>query len=121
MVKVYVCGAYSSPDVIGAFRNVGRGQYYAGILFKEGFAPFCPFLDFQFVIQLWDLDFSVEEFYKYSMEWLKVSDCLFVVPNVQGMKDWQDSHGTRAEIAEAEKLGIPVFYELEDLFNRYDK
>lgn len=67
------------------------------------------------------MNFSVGQFYNYSMEWLKVSDAVFVVPNAMDLKDWQDSKGTLAEIAEAEKLGIPVFYSFNELMEWKNK
>lgn len=115
MLKIYCAGAYSETNVLGVLRNIGRGEYWASQLFMNGFAPFTPWHDKTFVIQNWDSEFTVEQFYDYSMEWLKVSDAVFIVPNVEGLKDWQDSTGTIKEIAEANRLGIPVFYSFNDL------
>ena len=115
MKKVYVAGAYSDDNVLGVLKNIGRGQEWASQLFMLGFAPFTPWHDKTFVIDNWDEDFTVPMFYNYSMEWLRSSDAVFIVPNSVGLKNWQDSKGTLAEIAEAEKMGIPVFYELDDL------
>jgi len=115
MKKIYVAGAYSDDNVLGVLKNIGRGEYWASLLFMNGFAPFTPWHDKTFVIQNYGAQFSVEQFYNYSMEWLRVSDAVFVVPNNIGLKDWQDSKGTLAEITEAEKLGIPVFYSCNDL------
>lgn len=117
IIKVYVAGAYSDDNVLGVLKNIGRGQYYAGQLFMEGFAPFTPWHDKTFVIDNWEEDFTVEMFYNYSMEWLRVSDAVFVVPNYPGMTSWKDSKGTLAEIDEAKKLGIPVFYNIIDLIS----
>jgi len=121
MIKVYVAGAYSEDNVLGVLKNIGRGQSYAAALFQLGFAPFCPWHDKDFVIEHWNEHFEVKMFYDYSIEWLKVSDCLLVVPNHFGLKDWEHSHGTQMEMNEAHDRGIPIFYSLSDLLTFYAK
>jgi hypothetical protein len=113
--KVYVAGPYSDTNVLGVLRNIGRGQDWASHLFMLGFAPFTPWHDKEFVIQNYDEHFEVSDFYEYSMEWLMVSDAVFVVPNLVGLKNWQDSGGTLKELETAEEHGIPIFYELDKL------
>ncbi len=121
MLRVYVAGAYSDNNVLGVLKNIGRGQYHASQLFLNGFAPFTPWHDKTFVIDNWNEDFTVKMFYDYSMEWLRVSDAVFVIPNHKGLKDWENSKGTLAEIEEAENLGIPVLYTYNDLFKWRDE
>lgn len=121
MKKIYVAGPYSDTNVLGVLKNIGRGTEYASKLFMNGFAPFTPWHDANFVIQNWRDNFTVKNFYDYSMEWLKCSDALFVVPDHEGLRDWGDSYGTVKEIEEAERLGIPVFYDLESLKKWRDK
>jgi nucleoside 2-deoxyribosyltransferase len=115
MKKIYVAGPYSATDVLSVLKNIGRGEYWSSQLFMRGFAPFTPWHDKTFVIQNWKEDFNVEDFYNYSLEWLRVSDAVFVVPNQVGLKDWGDSKGTLYEIGEASKLGIPVFHSIKEL------
>jgi len=50
----------------------------------------------------------VEDYQRYSMEWLRVSEAVLV------RELRESSKGTKAEIEEAERLGIPVFYSVED-------
>lgn len=120
MVKVYVAGAYSDDNVLGVLRNIGRGQSIAATLFCRGYAPFVPWHDKTFVIEWWQYNFSIKMFYEYSMEWLRVSDAVFIVPNHHGLKNWQDSGGTLKEIEEANKLGIPVFHDYDKLDYYFD-
>jgi hypothetical protein len=115
LLRIYVAGAYSDTNVLGVLRNIGRGEYWASQLFMRGYAPFTPWHDKTFVIQNWKEDFTVDQFYNYSMEWLRASDAVFIVPNQVGLKDWGDSKGTLKEIEEAKRLGIPVFYSLKEL------
>ena len=114
MIKVYVAGPYSDDNVMGVLKNIGRGEEYAAKLFQMGFAPFTPWHDRDFVIQNWREEFDVEKFYEYSMEWLKVSDVMFVVPDYEGLKNSIQSKGTVKEIEMAKKLNIPVF---DSIFN----
>jgi len=120
MKKVYVAGAYSDDNVLGVLRNIGRGQSTACDVFELGMAPFTPWHDKTFVIDNWWKTFTVDQFYNYSMEWLKASDAVLVVENHEGMKNWQDSKGTLAEIEVARENNIPVFFDILDLINWRD-
>lgn len=115
MLKVYVAGAYSDDNVLGVLKNIGRGESVAAELFSLGFAPFTPWHDKSFVIEHWREDFTVKMFYDYSIEWLKVSNCILIVPNTKGLKKWEDSTGTLKEIEIAKENNIPVFYHIKDL------
>lgn len=81
MIKIYVAGAYSADNVIDVLRNIGRGQEAAAELFRLGFAPFCPWLDKEFVIHNWRDNQDDKMFKEYSMEWLRVCDGVMIVPN----------------------------------------
>lgn len=110
MKRVYVAGKYSDGNAIDVLNNIGRGIEYAVLVAKKGYAPFCPWLDCQFVInQGGDNLLPLEWFYKYSLSWLSVSDAILVIPG------YEDSKGTLAEIELARQLNIPIFYSLEDL------
>lgn len=111
MKKVYVAGAYSADNVLDVLKNIGRGNYYSAYLFKLGFAPFCPWHDKDFVFALWDEEFSVKEFYNYSMQFLEVCDAIFLVPG------WENSMGTKKEIERANQLNIPIFSDVDELLD----
>ncbi len=78
-------------------------------LFKDGFAPFCPWHDRTYVSDNPDAEFSVAMFYNYSMAWLEVSDAVFL------LQGWGSSKGTLAEVKRAKELGIPIFEEYKDI------
>ena len=80
MKRVYVAGAYSADNIVECLRNIGRGEDYSARIFNMGFAPFCPWHDKEFVIRNWNADYIVQQFYDYSIAWLEVSDCVFLVP-----------------------------------------
>ena len=91
------------------FANMRRGIKWSVRVLENGLVPFCPWLDYQLILT-GDSDLSkVEQMYHYSMEFLRRSDIVFVTP------DWEKSKGTKAEIVEAIKLGIPIVYSLDDL------
>jgi len=110
MKRVYVAGAYSSGNVIGVLDNIREGMRWSTKVFLAGHAPFSPWLDFHYQLMLRDGEaLSVPDYYEYSLAWLRASDCVFVTPG------WEDSKGTVAEIQEAERLGIPVVYNIKDI------
>lgn len=109
MKVVYVAGAYSSDNVMGVLSNIRKGINWSFECFKEGLAPFSPWLDYHYVLEDRDNVLTIQDFYEYSMEFLRRSDVVFITP------DWEKSTGTIAEISEAERLDIPVVYSFDDL------
>lgn len=109
MLKVYVAGKYSGDNALSVLQNIGRGRKACAELFEGGFAPFCPWHDASYVTDNPDADFNVDDFYRYSMDWLNVSDAMLVLPG------WEDSKGTCEEIDFALDQGIPTFYRVSDL------
>ncbi len=107
MLRVYVAGAYSSDNVLGVLSNMRHGLALSVKVMKAGFAPFAPWLDFQYGL----LDsFSVKEYQAVSIAWLEVCDAMIVQPIGA-----EQSNGTIREIARAQELGIPVFYTIDTL------
>ena len=100
--RVYVAGSYNADNVIKVLDNIKRGTKVSVALLKRGYVPFCPWLDFHFH---WFGDISINEYYKYCMSWLEVSDCIYVLENSENSK------GTQAEIKRAKELNIPVLRE----------
>ena len=107
--RIYVAGPYSANNVLDVLKNIGRGEKVCAELFRLGFAPFCPWHDKSYVIDLPYDQFTIQQFYEYSIAWLKVSDAVLVLPNSE------KSEGTQAEIRKAMELNIPVFYSIKDL------
>jgi len=109
MKRIYVAGPYSADNVLDVLKNIGRGQRACAELFSLGFAPFCPWHDKSYVIDMPDNDFTVEQFYEYSIAWLKVSDAILMLPG------WEDSKGAVAEYDLARQTGIPPFLSIDGL------
>lgn len=109
MKRVYVAGPYSADNVLDVLKNIGRGEKACAELFSLGFAPFCPWHDKSYVIDRFDDQFTIQQFYDYSISWMEVSDAIYVLPNSENSK------GVQAEICRAQELNIPIFYSTEDL------
>jgi len=103
--RVYVAGSYSADNVIGVLNNIKKGTKVCVDLLKKGYVPFCPWLDFHF---FWFAEITYDEIRNYSIGWLEVSDCIYV------LKNSENSKGTQAEIKIAKELDIPVLYEGKD-------
>jgi hypothetical protein len=101
-MRIYIAGKYSDSNIIGCLNNIHDGIKASVEVLKQGHAPFCPWLDYQF--QFFDKTLTVEDYYRYSMAWLEVADEVWVLPNSESSK------GTQAEIKRAKELFIPVKY-----------
>jgi len=95
-----VAGKYSSNNVLDMLGNIRRGISASEHIFRLGYAPFCPWLDYHFELLN---DHGLEDFYEYSMAWLEASDAVMMLPG------WEDSHGATAERNRAIELKIPVY------------
>ena len=109
MVKVYIAGPYSADNVMNVLHNIRKGIEMSYRVFAEGMAPFCPWLDYQYVLMDKDRKLTVQDFYDYSIAWLLVSDAVLV------LEGWSTSKGTIREIEIAKENNIPVFYSFNGL------
>jgi len=106
-MRVYVAGKYSDSNIITSLNNIHDGIKVSVEVLKLGHACFCPWLDYQF--QFFDKTLVIEDYYRYSMAWLEVSDCILVLPNSE------NSRGTQVEIERAKELGIPIYHSITAL------
>ena len=89
MIRCYVAGAYSGSNVLDVLNNIRNGLRWSTKVILDGMAPFVPWFDFHFQLMLRENEnLTVEDYYNYSMEWLKVSGVVFVTPG------WESSTGT---------------------------
>ena len=108
--RIYIAGAISDNNLLNSWENIRKGIKLSVEVLKAGFAPFSPWLDYNFQLQLRDGEsLSVDDYYAYSMTWLEASDIVYVIPG------WENSKGTLAEISRANALNIPVVYSMTDL------
>jgi hypothetical protein len=106
MKRVYIAGAYSADSLLGMLRNIRQGIEKAVELMQMGYAPFCPFLDFQYGLKA---EAPLEVYQEASLEWMKASDVVYVLPG------WEHSKGTINEMRLAQKIGIPVVFSVGQL------
>lgn len=110
MKKVYIAGSYSADNVLSVLDNIRKGIRAGTEVLLAGFSPYIPWLDYNIFLQLRDNEqISVRDIQEHSLAWLEVSDAVLVLP------DYKNSNGTLAEIKRAGELGIPIYYNLEDL------
>lgn len=110
MKRIYIAGPYSSDNIIGCLDNIRNGMRLATEVFLAGLSPWCPWHDFHHQLMLrGDEHLTVDDYYRFSMAWLEVSDAMLLLPG------WESSVGTLAEKRRAEELNIPIFYTLEAL------
>jgi hypothetical protein len=110
MKKIYIAGSYNAGNVINVLDNMRNGMRMGTRVLMAGYSPWVPWFDYHFQLMLRDGEtLSIEDYHRYSMAWLEVSDAVLVV------KLRAESVGTKAEIDRATELGIPVYYSLDDL------
>lgn len=109
MKVVYVAGAYSAPDTLTLWDNMRRGIRLANAAEDAGFAAYVPWEDMQRHL-LAERPRTIEECYARSMAIMERCHAVLVQP-----VRVEQSTGTQAEIARAEALGIPVFWDLDAL------
>lgn len=110
MTRIYIAGAYNGRNVIEILDNIRKGMRAGTELLLAGHSPFVPWFDFHFQLMLREgEELCIEDYYRYSLAWLEVSDYLLVLP------DSENSKGTQAEIEYARKKGIQIFRGMKEL------
>jgi nucleoside 2-deoxyribosyltransferase len=105
-IKVYIASPYTLGDVA---INVKAQMDMADRLMSAGFVPFAPlYSHFQHMAH----PRPYTDWIKFDLEWIKVCDCLLKLP--------EESSGADEEVEYAKKIGIPVFYKINDLLNYYN-
>lgn len=114
MKVVYVAGKYNDKNIIDILDNMRRGIALAKMLALSGFAPYCPFLDYQYNLVSGG-PLTLEQYRAIGMAFVDKADCMLVVK-----ERWAQSSGTIAEIERASELGIPIYYSIVQLLNEED-
>jgi hypothetical protein len=103
MRTVYIASPYTKGDVVV---NIRKSLEAADKLLELGFIPYTPLLT-----HFWHLisPKPVETWYALDNEWVKRCDCIL---RLEG-----ESSGADAEVLLAERLGIPVYFNIKELVN----
>ena len=102
-MRVYIAGPYTATDPVINTRHAVLAAEYL-MEHDARVVPFVPHLSLA-----WHLisPHSVEWWYAYDLAWLRVCDIVLRLPGA--------STGADLEVAEAKKLGIPVFTDVAEL------
>lgn len=103
--RIYLAGAYSADNILQVLTNIKTGVRVAAKYIKQGFAVFCPFLDYQF--HFFE-DITLQDYYDYSIAFLLACDEMWVLPG------YENSKGTIKEIEIALSNNIPIHYLSEE-------
>lgn len=106
MKAIYIAGKLDDT-ACSYIKNLHKMFNVAEEIRKAGFAVFVPGLDFLMgvVFGYWEYP----DYFNNSQPWLARSDAMFVGSG------WETSKGTKKEIITAERLGIPVYNDLEKM------
>lgn len=111
--RVYVAGPYACrgrcPEVGVSLVDMRKGLEACMRLLQEGWAPFCPWLDFMFELMNYGGGLPKKWYYEYSNAFLLACDIVYV-HNIR-----KGSTGVVDEMLLAEKHGIPVVNSLTKL------
>jgi len=115
-LRVYVAGKLSgaTTDYISNMHEMLK----ASALLRRDFALFIPCIDI--LLGIFDGRMKREDYTEASLVWLEAADAVYVSKGgwVDGRYDpeaYKTSKGVMEEIAHAEELGIPVFYDIVSL------
>ena len=103
MKIIYIAGPYRAENRWLLEKNIRNAENAAFVLANDGWVPLCPHTSYRF----FDGTLTDEFWIEGTLELLRRSDAVFVC------EGWENSEGTKGEIREATKLGIPVFFDLK--------
>ncbi len=100
---VYIAGAYRASTPWDVEQNVRAAEHLALCVARMGAVPVCVHSMYRFFDQAADLE--PQYWLDATLEIMRRCDAVLVVPGTNTLT----SIGTRGEIAESERLGLPVF------------
>jgi hypothetical protein len=99
MKVIYIAGKYRAATPWDVEQNIRAAEEIAAKVWAMGHAALCPHANSRHMEGV----ASDEHFLAGTLELMRRCDAVLLVPN------WHHSEGARAEVAEAERLGMPVF------------
>lgn len=102
MKVIYIAGPYRAENAWLVERNIRLAEEYGFAVAEAGAVPLVP----HSMARFWNGTLTDQFWLDGTLELMRRCDAVLAVGN------WPRSSGTRGEIAEAERLGKPVFYDL---------
>jgi hypothetical protein len=116
--RVVILGLYSKnsdgtvADICTVLRYIHDAIRLSTELIRNGLAPYCPWLDFQYFIM--DPDIDLKDVHNTDLAWIDVCDWILI-------KDPEDQIPPNSqvwvEVERAESQGKPIFYNIEALLD----
>ena len=105
-LRVYVAGPLRGPTPYHTRSNVEAARRTAEMLWRMGYAVFCPHLNTEGMIGMLDAtdDLTDDFFIDADLQWLTAAHLAVFSP------DWEDSVGATREHHWATFLDVPIFY-----------
>lgn len=107
---IYVAGAYRAPTREGVELNIQAARSVGLLCCRKGWSPIIPHSNTGHLDAI-DPRIGDEFWLASTLELMRRCDAVVLVSG------WAHSAGTRAEIEEAMRLGIPVFWSESNLFD----
>ena len=107
----YLAGPYSANDDWTKQQHINRCWKAGFALNKRGIGHIGPHLNSQWMDAANDADF----YYRLGERLLTACDGILMLDG------WENSKGSRQELALANDLGLPVFYSLEEVYQAWEK
>ena len=107
MNRIFISGPYTLGDVAV---NVKKAMDLANVLIDNGYAPFCPHLT-HFLHM--NNPQPYEKWLELDNSFLLVCDALIRIPG--------DSNGADKEMELAKSKNIPIFHNIDEMFNHFNK
>lgn len=109
MKVVYIAGPFRASNSWDMEQNIRRAEEIALRVWRLGLAVICPHANTRF------FQGAAEDrvWLDGDLELLRRSDAVLLVSG------WENSSGTRQEVAAAKALGIPVFHSVTELCGAY--
>jgi len=101
----YIAGPFRSSDPRQMAAHTLTAQHAAADLARLGYAPYCPHANLGHAFGAVDEGVAAQ----INTTFLRLCDALLLLPG------WGNSLGTRIELIEAKRLGLPVFQSIEEV------
>lgn len=108
---IYISGPYRGKDEADIHLNISLAESIARRLETHGFGFVCPHANSALFTQgnYYAESRDAELWINTDLKILEACDAILMVG------DWENSEGSKREKVHAEKIGLPIFYDIEDI------